>query len=513
MSQEVRKIVLVSLNGNLLELKIVGDPNPREFQETIQSIKKVPGRQYQDYTWTIPKEQVDSLIKNVSNTTRIVWQTPISKIKNIEKEPVLPDFKVSNKYLDDFILTPYPFQTIGISFLHDVEKCLIADEMGLGKTIQIMGAIWKLYKEGKVKKALVICPSSLKYQWREEIEKFLGDKAECTVIDGNAKKRKEVYGEINNMSCLFTIINYELVRNDIEDLKELHFDCIAADEIHRIKSWTSKTSLAIKELDAPYKFGSTGTPMQNKPEEIFNIFAFLNPDILGNWWYFRKRYVVIGTKFKQKNVVLGYDNLDELHDKLAKYMLRRLKTEVTPELPEMIINNYLVPMTDKQIRAHEEIRENLVSLIKEVSEFNEYDENGNLVKEHPKAGQILGMFTMMQEICDSPELLQMSDSKMAQRYAINDTKSPKLDELVNIIKDILENDSAAKIVIFTQFERMQRLIVDKISKLANCTVLNGKMNAVERQKSINNFTMGDAQIFISTDAGNYGWTKGLARIS
>lgn len=502
----------IKLNGNILELRIEGDPPEHEFHKVIDLIKQIPGRQYENYVWTIPKEQIDILLDRMSKITRLIWHTPLSKIKDIEREPVVPDFKVSEQYLDEMLLKPYPFQTVGISFLHDVKQCMIADEMGLGKTPQIIGSIWKLYKEDKVNKSLIICPASLKYQWQEEIDKFLGDKASAIVVDGTTKSRAQLYEELKESAPLFTIINYELVRNDVEILKELSFDCIALDEAHRIRSWESKTSIAIKELDAQYKFAATGTPMQNKPEEVFNIFAWLNPKILGTWWYFRKRYVVIGEKFKKKNVVLGYDNLDELHDKLAKYMLRRLKDEVAPELPEMLINNYSVPMTDKQIKLHDEIKQELLELIKEVGQYTEYDENGRIISEHPKAGQVLGMFTMLQEVCDSPELLSMSDSRMAQHYAIDDTKSPKLDELENIIKDILDNNEATKVVIFTQFERMQRLIEGRLSKLGKCIVLNGKMNAIERQRAKNEFTMGDGQFFISTDAGNYGLNLQCAKV-
>jgi SNF2 family DNA or RNA helicase len=505
-------LLSIKLNGNVLELKIEGDPPEHEFHKTIDFIKQIPGRQYENYIWTIPKEQIDLLLDGASKFTRLIWHTPLSKIKDLEREPVMPDFHVSEQYLDELLLKPYPFQIVGASFLHDVRQCMIADEMGLGKSVQIIGAVWKLYKEHAVRKTLIVCPASLKYQWQEEIGKFLGDQINVVVVDGTTKARTKLYEELAKSSPLFTIINYELVRNDIKILKDLSFDCIALDEAHRIRSWESKTSQAIKELDAPYKFTATGTPMQNKPEEVFNIFAWLNPKILGTWWYFRKRYVVIGKKFNKNNVTLGYDNLDELHDKLSKYMLRRLKVEVAPELPEMLINNYSVPMTEKQMKLHEGIREELLELIKEVGAYTEYDEYGHIISEHPKAGQVLGMFTMLQEVCDSPELLTMSDSRMAQHYIINDTKSPKLDELEDIVKDVLDNDENAKIVIFSQFERMQRLIAGRLSKLGKCALLNGKMNAIERQRSINEFTMGDAQFFLSSDAGNYGLNLQCAKV-
>jgi SNF2 family DNA or RNA helicase len=507
-------LLSIKLVGNILELKVESDPPQSEFKRTIDVIKEIPGKMYNvnTYTWTIPKEQIDLLLTKIDGITRLIWHTPLSTIKDEHHAPVLPDFKVSDGHLDDLLLRPYPFQTIGISFLHDVEQCMIADEMGLGKTIQIIGAVWRLYCEGKITMALIICPASLKYQWADEIGKFLGQQTFPRVVDGTTKQREKIYKEIAEERPLFTIVNYELVRNDIDSLVAFNFGCIALDEAHRIKNWASKTSEAIKQLDAPYKFASTGTPMQNKPEEIYNVFSWINPKILGTWRYFVKRYIVIGNKFKRRNVVLGYDNLDELHDKLSKFMLRRLKSEVAPELPEMLINDYLVPMTDKQTKLHEQVWDSLFDLVKEVGELTEYNEFGQVIKEHPKAGQILGMFTMLQEICDAPELLSMSDSRMAKHYIIDDKASPKLDELERIIADILENDEKAKIVIFTQFERMQRLVAGRLKRFGKTLLLNGAMSAVERQKTINEFTMGDGQFFISTDAGNYGINLQCAKV-
>ena len=769
----------IKINEDKLELKIEGSPPIDEFKATINILKEMPGRFYNAtaYTWSLPKDQIDELISKMNGVTRLIWLTPLSRIKGIKKKAVLPDFEVSDKYLDELLLTPYPFQTVGISFLHDVKQCMIADEMGLGKaqpltakiltptgwktmgdikvgdkiinssgtesnvlgvypqgekdtykvtfsdgssteccsehlwnvnteerrqkglpsetlsldsiitnrnncdnlqyyipivkpvqfpykplpmdpyligaalssrflkvnghddygkyitddfkfatkmdrlqllrgivgsdidrcseclnyqtvserfahdiievvqslggiarirtkvdirkrngamkeetfyrlsislpseivsgghtpsrfiesieyvglkqaqciyvdsddhlyvtdnyilthnTVQIVGAVWRLHREGKVDKALIICPASLKYQWANEIEKFLGPDVKAVVVNGTEKQRAKVYEEISSNPPLFTIMNYELMRNDIATLVEMGWDCIACDEIHRAKSSKTQTNKSLSQLDAPYKFGATGTPMQNKPEEIFNVFSWIDSKILGTWSKFSKDHIVLGTKFRKRNVVLGYDNLDELHDKLAKFMLRRLKVEVAPELPKMLINNYIVPMTNDQIKLHDRINDDLLELMREVGDYTEYDEHGDVIKEHPKAGQILGMFTLLQEVCNTPELLSMSGSGMAKKYAIKNIKSPKLDELENIVKDILANDETAKIVIFSQFERMQGLIEARLSKLGKCTRLSGKMSAIDRQKSINEFTMGDAQFFLASDAGNYG---------
>lgn len=379
-------------------------------------------------------------------------------------------------------------------------------------TPQAIGAAHRLFLKGLVKKTLVICPSSLKYQWQQEVDKFTDHKA--MVIDGTPKQREQQLQEwASTDEYFFAVINYELVRNDIELLQSIPFDIIVCDEVHRIKNWASKTSQALKLLDAPYKFGLTGTPVQNKPEELYNIMDFIDPKILGNIWAFRKRYVVTGEKFGQRNVVIGYKRLDELRKRVAPHMLRRMKKDVAPELPEMIFNDYLVEMTPEQARLSEKLSEDMMNLMKEIQDWHQSrtpneDEEEDKRPVHPKEGQSLGFFTMMLEVCDSPELLVLSESGMAQRYAAGlergKIKSPKLDELVEICKDQLESGSQ-KIVIFTQFARMQDLIVQRLSKLGGVEILNGAMKPFERQAAVDRFKyQEDTHFFVTTDAGNYG---------
>jgi SNF2 family DNA or RNA helicase len=183
-------------------------------------------------------------------------------------------------------------------------------------------------------------------------------------------------------------------------------------------------------------------------------------------------------------------------------------------------------MYKEQLALHNTVNDELYELIKEVSKFTERDENGNIVKKHPRADMILGYFVMMQEICDTPQLLDMSVSKMAEKYKIKKNASPKLDELEAILKEFIEsntkqdidgdefiesytnkmtNANCPKAVIFTQFERMQRLIVERISKLGGVEIVNGSMSALQKQEHIVNFKFkGDINFMVCTDSANYG---------
>ena len=480
------------------------------FKSLVDRIKSIPGRKFEGSSlWTIPRSEGGQLDK-LFTKKELVWEEDTSA--DIEFIPRTISTDVT--FLDELLLQPYPFQIVGINFLSDVEKGMLADEMGLGKTSQILASVYRLYRIGKVKKALIICPATLKYQWEEEIEKFIDIKKygiDYVIVDGDTKQRKAIYESLKEGNVLYTVINYELVRNDADLLSDIGFDVVALDEGHRIRNWKSMTSKAIYKLNSPFKWAATGTPMQNKPEELFNIFGWVNPEILGDWWKFRGRYMIIGEKFKQPNMVLGYKNLGELHRRIAPYMLRRLKKDVAPELPKILVNNFFVDMTPDQRSVHDEIRNELIDLIKEISKFTERDEDGNIIKQHPKANNILGMFIMLQEICDTPQLLVMSDSKMAARHTMDgkiDPRSPKIDELMTILTDFMssgEGQGPRKAVIFTQFKRMQGLIVNAIKKLGGVNIVNGGMNAQEKQQSIIEFRTNDAiKFLVCTDSANYG---------
>lgn len=488
-------IDLSSGDGGRINIKIV-DVNGT-FKNDVDKVKSIEGRRYNPDTkmWNIDGGQLDTLV-GLFQPDEISWSmpNPYKKIK-----PAVANFDITLDYIDEMKLKPYDFQIIGINFLTQIKRCLIGDEMGLGKTSQAIGGAYRLYRAGEVTKALVLCPASVKYQWGQEIEKFCN--LSYVVVDGTKAKRQEAYAS----DAFFVIVNYELLLRDIDDIAAVLPDIIICDEVHRIKSWTSQTSKNILKLDAEYKWGLTGTPLQNRPEEIFNVFAFLEPSILGNLWAFRKKYVVIGDAYGRKNVPLGPKNLDDLHRRLSPYMLRRLKKDVAKDLPEMIYTPKIIEMTKDQAQLNNLVFKDFQQLMDKVDAMVERDEYGDIIKSPPEADRALGYFILLQEISDSLELLSMSDSKMAQGYDISSKDSPKLEELYEICKEKLDNDPNAKIVVFTQFERMQRLVEAKLKKLGKAVVLNGATPGKKRQEAIDSFkTDSSIKFFLATDSGNYG---------
>ncbi|MEX3713426.1 DEAD/DEAH box helicase [Cytobacillus horneckiae] len=495
------------LQGDQLDIRIESKLSTDAFRDYSEYMRSLPGAYYveQDYKWMVPKRHIDSFVQRYEDQT--AWHTSIEDIKGIQ-EVLIPEFPMIEDF-SDFKLPPYEFQQQGISYLAHVESGIIGDDMGLGKTVQTMGAAHMLWKQGKVKKILVICPSSLKYQWSSEIDKFLGHSN--IVIDGkNTKEKRKAFKNFVNGDYLFGIANYELVRTMVDMMKESHYDVIIADEAHRLKNRDSITYKAVKSLPSTYRFASTGTPLQNNVEELYALFEWVRPGLLGKITAFKKRYIVYASKFGRRYVPIGHKRLGELRRIISPYMLRRLKKDVAQDLPPMIFHRRDVEMNKAQATLYNRIQEDFLGLLNELSSQHvngEYDQEGNWV-EHKRKGEdkVLGFLYMMVATSDHPTLIAAGNgmSKHYQDMIPENVKSPKLEELVDICKESIES-GVNKIVIFTQFAKMQEIIVGELSKLGQVAIVNGSMTSAKRQESFDMFRENPACNFlIGTDAMNYG---------
>lgn len=496
------------LEGDKLDVRIESKLGSEAFRSYQDFMRSLPGSFYveQEYRWLVPKRHVDLFASRYEDMT--AWHTTIESIKGIQ-EVHLPEFPLIDDY-SDYKLEPRDFQKQGISFLAHIGSGILGDDMGLGKTLQTMGAAHQLWKEGKVRKVLIICPSSLKYQWAGEIDKFLGHSN--IVIDGKTPKQKQkAFNDFISGDYLFGIANYELVRSMADLMKEHTYDVIIADEAHRLKNRNSQTYKAVKALPSTYRFASTGTPLQNNVEELFALYDWVSPGLLGNITNFKKKHMVYATKFGRRFVPIGHKRLGELRRTTSRYMLRRLKKDVAKDLPPMIFHRRDIEMNKEQAKLYSHIQDDFLSLLDELSSEDvngKFDDEGNWVEEkRKKEDQIMGFMFMMVASSDHPLLLKMGKSGMAQKYLdfIPDTiKSPKLIELVDICRDRLDA-GVGKILVFTQFERMQRLIAQELSKHGKVALLNGGMSSEARQQELETFRDNpDYKFFVLTDAGNYG---------
>lgn len=372
-------------------------------------------------------------------------------------------------------VTPYPYQEAGIRFCLYKKSALIGDEMGLGKTMQAitLGILKKeLFGFNKI---LIITLASLKQQWLREIERFTREQG-C-IISGSARERQAQYLDD---SRLFKISNYEAVRRDAAIISRFKPDLIILDEAQRIKNFETKTAEIIKSLPRQHALVLTGTPLENKLEDIYSIVQFLDPDLLSPLWQFAADHFLLSREKKGK--ILGYRNLDKLHQKLRTLVIRRRKEEVLDQLPEQVRNDYFIDLHQKQAEIHAGLSQSLLPLLNK--KF--------LTPMDLRRIQML--LLKMRQVCDSTHLIDR------QTHI-----SPKLSELENILDELVLRNGR-KVVIFSEWTTMTALIGMQLSRAGIAFVeLTGKIPVTKRQALIDEFTTNSAcKVFLSTDAGSTG---------
>ena len=402
-----------------------------------------------------------------------------------QKEWFLDQVKRGRRTFDVLSTKLYPYQEQGAMHLAFGRRAMLADDMGLGKTVQAIAAAALLREMRDIQQAVVICPASLKHQWAREIRRFTS--LSVTVVEGNLKARRDLYRD----PSFFKIINYELVRFDQDELLKLRPDLIILDEAQRIKNWRAKTAQMVKALPSRYAFVLTGTPLENRIDELYSIFQFLDPRILGPLWHFNDRFYELEKRPSGTYKVLGYKNLDQLRALIAPYILRRTRDEVLKDLPPRTDNNYFVEMTDPQWKAYNEFKETLAKLI---------------AKSHrkpltPKEREILLMCLIkMRLICNA---LALHDKEIPPKE--QERTGPKLGELEEILtEDIASNGHKA--IIFSQWANMLALTEPIIKRVGLGYVkLTGDVPSSKRGELIQKFFDDpNCRVFLSTDAGGVG---------
>src|SRR5260370_24185292 len=215
--------------------------------------------------------------------------------------------------------------------------------MGLGKTPQAVGVAELLAREAGIRKVLVICPASLKSQWRNEIGRF-GER-DVQLIAGPIAGRAAQY----RSGCFFTICNYEQVLRDILAIEQVPWDLIILDEGHRIKNWEAKTSRVIKGLRSRFALVLSGTPLENRLDELYSVVQFIDDRRLGPGFRFFNQHRILDDKGKG----VGYRHLDQLPDRLRPIPLPRTRADVRLEVPERTTEIVRIPPTDEQKALHD----------------------------------------------------------------------------------------------------------------------------------------------------------------
>ena len=371
----------------------------------------------------------------------------------------------------------YEYQKQGVLFAAKAGRCLLADDMGLGKTLQAIATAQLLKKVCRIGKVVIVCPTSLKYQWKSEIEKFTDEKV--WVIEGNATKRSLQY--VNDDS-FYTIVSYNVLLTDLAKVNQLESDFIILDEAQRIKNFKSKISKQVKQLQSSYAMVLTGTPLENKLEDLYSIMQFVDSFSLGPFYRFMASHQIKD----EKGVTIGYQKLNDIGEKLSNVLLRRTRLQVLDQLPERTVKNLLIPITTKQMQFHNDCKCEVAKLI------DKWKRSGTLaeIDRH----RLITQLNSMRMVCDSTYLL---DQKTRHET--------KVEETLNMVEEIIVQGTE-KVVIFSQWERMTRLIsLELDNRNIKYQYLHGNIPGKDRGELLKTFSNDPSyKVFLSTDAGSVG---------
>jgi superfamily II DNA or RNA helicase len=370
----------------------------------------------------------------------------------------------------------FPYQIEGVAFLASRGRALLADDMGLGKTLQSIAASVWLADNAGVQKVLIICPASLKQQWAREITKFTGRPVQ--IVQGVAENRAVNY----RADALFFIINYELVLRDRSVICEaLKPDLVILDEAQRIKNWRTKIASHVKSIPSRYVFVLSGTPLENRLEDLYSLLQVIDARVLGPLWRCFLDFHVTDERGK----VIGYRNLSELRRRISPVMLRRNRSLVKDQLPDRTEVVLDIAMTAKQRELHDSGLSAAATL-------------AQVAKRRPltpsEQNRMMASLQQARMACNAAGLVDKETFG-----------APKLDELARLLEELCLM-SNCKVVIFSQWALMTEMVATVVNGMGlGCVSLHGGIPSHKRGELMAKFEQDDAiQVFISTDAGGVG---------
>ncbi len=367
-----------------------------------------------------------------------------------------------------------PYQKVGFQWLKTLESCgfggILADEMGLGKTVQVIAFLTTADREKSGLTSLVVCPASLILNWQDELAKFAPSLSVALIMGTAAERRRLIEG---SAEADVWVTSYELLRQDVEQYQTRQFYCCILDEAQHIKNQSTLASKAVKQVDCRQRFVLTGTPVENRLSELWNLFDFLMPGYL-----FSHRGFV--EKLEKPVVKSGdQDAAAQLRKLVQPFMLRRLKKDVLKELPPKIEYVRRISLSEKERKIYH-------ASALAAREGLENAESGKLA--------ILAALTQLRQICCAPELC----------FENYDGPDSKLDAALELCEGMVENGH--QILLFSQFTSMLDRIRAQLDerKISNFT-LQGSTSKEKRAQLVRSFNAGGASVFlISLKAGGTG---------
>ena len=373
-----------------------------------------------------------------------------------------------------------PYQAFGFQWINYLSEVnwggILADDMGLGKTVQALSFLQHYRDTHGQLRALVVCPTTLMFNWENEIRKFTPTLSYHIHHGGERSRNKTMLSDKN-----IIITTYGTLRSDIKLLVDIEFDYVVLDESQAIKNPSSKVTRAASLLRAKHRLCMSGTPLQNNTFDIYAQMNFLNPGMLGSMEFFRQEFAIPIDKFGEP------ERKDHLRKILFPFILRRTKEQVARDLPEKVETILWCEMEDEQRKIYDAYR-------------NDYRDKimGTIESQGMQKSQltILQGLMKLRQICDSPAIL--NEQEKFENHSI------KLEELG---REITENISNHKALVFSQFLGMLALIRKKLEALGvDYEYFDGSTSAVDREKAIQRFQNDEnCRVFlISLKAGGVG---------
>ncbi len=461
--------------GRELQLRWQGPPNlPPEVERLVKPWRTKPITDAHDFVTRLQKlDRLGQATLIYPDAEEFLQQKLLEgklagRVAEIRRDP--SQHPLRTELLKTELL---PYQLDGIAFAVGAGRAILADEMGLGKTIQGVGAAELFAREAGIRRVLVICPASLKSQWRNEIHRFCD--REVQLITGRLAERTEQYAR----DCFFTVCNYEQVLRDIMAVEQVMWDLIILDEGQRIKNWEAKTTRVIKGLRSRFALVLSGTPLENRLEELFSVVQFIDDRRLAPAFRFFQRHRVVDENGK----VTGYKNLDGLRETLKPILLRRTRASVKQDLPPRMTDIIRIAPTEEQKHIDQE-QSRVISSIVRKKFISEMD----LLRLQKAL-----LFCRM--AADSTYLVD----KQPPGYS---SKLQRLDELLEQLCD----EPDRKIIVFSEWTTMLDLIEPLVNQRGvEFARLDGSVPQKQRQNLVHRFQHDpQCRVFLTTNAGSTG---------
>lgn len=324
------------------------------------------------------------------------------------------------------------YQEEGVQWLERLRTMflngILADDMGLGKTLQAICALTQ-HTSGAKAPALVVCPTSLLYNWKEECHKF-NDELKTLIVDGMPNQRKKLIKNVKDYDVVIT--SYSLLQKDIEAYDKVTFSYMILDEAQHIKNRGTRNAKSVKMVKAQHRVILSGTPIENSLDELWSLFDYLMPGFLGSYERFIEKYVRLSGEEQTKN-------LQYLRKKVAPFILRRMKVDVLHDLPPVSENVYHCQLTSVQKELYKSYAESARDELMKLVERDGFDK----VQIH-----VLATLTRLKQICCHPAIFAKEKAEAGD--------SAKYEMLLELLQTLIEGQH--KTVIFSQYTRMLQIM-------------------------------------------------------